>query len=156
MKALAGNLYKAVYLFGSGVNLGSGAEAALKLQETAQTISIALELEEGMHGPWVTMNKGDLVIVFHFDGVYREKSFALIKSLKHIGVDLLVITNCASFNEDVKKVIVIEEKELLSPFYTVLPLYQLAYFTALKKGNNPDFMRLWEEPYLATRLSLPR
>ncbi|GHV43430.1 hypothetical protein AGMMS49546_24990 [Spirochaetia bacterium] len=156
MKALAANLYKAIYLFGSGINLGSASESALKLQETAQTISIPFELEEGMHGPWVTMNKGDLVTVFHFDGLYHDKSLALIKSLSHIGVDILVITNCLSFNEKVKQVVTIGEGEFLSPFYTVLPLYQLAYFTALQKGNNPDFMRLWEEPYLATRLSLPR
>jgi glucosamine--fructose-6-phosphate aminotransferase (isomerizing) len=156
VKALAANLYRAVYLFGSGINLGSVSEAALKLQETAQLVSIPFELEEGMHGPWVTMNRGDLVTVLHFDGIYHNKSLELIRSLSHIGVDLLVITNCPGFDEKVKQVIVIEEKEFMSPFYTVLPLYQMAYFTALKKGTNPDFMRLWEEPYLATRLSLPR
>lgn len=156
VKELAANLYKAIYLFGSGINLGSVSEGALKLQETAQTISIPFELEEGMHGPWVTMNKGDLVAVLHFDGLYHNKSLELIRSLSHIGVDLLVITNCSGFAEKVKQIIFIDEKEFMSPFYTVLPLYQLAYFTALEKGNNPDFMRLWEEPYLATRLSLPR
>jgi glucosamine--fructose-6-phosphate aminotransferase (isomerizing) len=156
VKNLAANRYKAAYLFGSGINLGSVSEAALKLQETAQLISIPFELEEGMHGPWVTMNKGDLVTVLHFDGLYHDKSLELIRSLSHIGVDLLVITNCPGFDEKVKQLIVIEEKEFMSPFYTVLPLYQMAYFIALKKGNNPDFMRLWEEPYLAARLSLPR
>jgi glucosamine--fructose-6-phosphate aminotransferase (isomerizing) len=156
VKNLAANLYKAIYLFGSGINLGSVSEAALKLQESAQTISIPFELEEGMHGPWVTMNRGDLVTVLHFDGLYHHKSLELIRSLSRIGVDLLVITNHSGFNEKVRQLIFIDEKEFMSPFYTVLPLYQLAYFTALEKGNNPDFMRLWEEPYLAARLSLPR
>lgn len=156
VKNLAANRYKAIYLFGSGINLGSVSEAALKLQESAQTISIPFELEEGMHGPWVTMNRGDLVIVLHFDGLYHHKSLELIRSLSRIGVDILVITNRSGFNEKVKELIFIDEREFMSPFYTVLPLYQLAYFTALEKGNNPDFMRLWEEPYLAARLSLPR
>ncbi|MDR0997576.1 MAG: SIS domain-containing protein [Treponema sp.] len=156
MKNLAANLYKAVYLFGSGINLGSVSEAALKLQESAQIISIPFELEEGMHGPWVTMNRGDLVTVLHFDGLYYNKSLELIRALSRIGVDLLVITNRPGFAEKVKQLVFINEKELMSPFYTVLPLYQLAYFSALEKGNNPDFMRLWEEPYLAARLSLPR
>ena len=156
MRALAANQYKATYFFGSGFNQGSVYEAALKLQETAQIISVPFELEEGMHGPWVTMNSGDLVTVLHFDGLYQNKSLELIRSLSHIGVDLLVIGNTPSFNERVKHFLLIEEKEIMSPFYTVLPFYELAYFSALKKGNNPDFMRFAEEPYLATRLSLPR
>ena len=156
MKAFAENLYKATYFFGSGFNLGSVLEAALKIQETGQTISIPYELEEGMHGPWVTMNSGDLVTVLHFDGFYYDKSLELIRSLKHIGVDLLVIGNDPSFKEEVKHFFLIDEKELMTPFYTVLPFYQMAYFIALKKGNNPDFMRFHEEAYLNTRLTLPR
>ena len=156
MKSLADNLYKTIYFFGSGINLGTVLEAALKIQETGQTIAIPYELEEGMHGPWVTMNKGDLVTVLHFDGLYHDKSLDLIKSLKHIGVDLLVMGNTPSFNEEVKHFIQIPEKELMTPFYAVLPFYQMAYFIALKKGNNPDFMRFHEEAYLKTRLTLPR
>jgi glucosamine--fructose-6-phosphate aminotransferase (isomerizing) len=156
MKVLAAKSYKAIYFFGSGVNLGSVSEAALKLQETAQTISIPFELEEGMHGPWVTMNSGDLVTVLHFDGLYHNKSLELIRSLKHIGVELFVIGNTPSFDEEVKQFILIDEKEIMSPFYTVLPFYQMAYFMALKKGHNPDFMRFHEEPYLNSRLTLPR
>jgi glucosamine--fructose-6-phosphate aminotransferase (isomerizing) len=156
IKALAENQYKAIYFFGSGFNQGSVYEAALKLQETAQIISVPYELEEGMHGPWVTMNKGDLVTILHFDGLYHNKSLELIKSLSHIGVDLFVIGNDKSFNEQVKYNFLIDEKEIMTPFYTVLPFYQLAYFSALKKGNNPDYMRFEEEPYLQTRLTLPR
>ena len=156
MKALAENLYKASYFFGSGVNLGSVFEAALKIQETGQTISIPYELEEGMHGPWVTMNKGDLVTILHFDGLYHDKSLELIRSLTHIGIDLLVIGNTPSFGEKVKHFLLIDKNETMSPFYTVLPFYQMAYFIALKKGNNPDFMRFHEEAYLNTRLTLPR
>lgn len=156
VKALADNSYKSIYLFGSGFNLGSVSESALKLQETAQIVSVPFELEEGMHGPWVTMNSGDLVAVFHFDGLYHNKSLELIRSLAHIGVDLLVVGNTEPKGEKIKMFIPVEEKEYMSPFFTVMPFYQLAYCIALKKGNNPDFMRLWEEPYLATRLSLPR
>ena len=156
MKDLAEKLYKAVYFFGSGFNLGSVFEASLKLQESSQTISIPFELEEGMHGPWVTINRGDLVTVFHFDGFYKNKSLELIRSLNNLGVDFLVLSNSTSFNENVKQLLFIEDKEIMSPFYTVLPFYQMAYFTALKKGNNPDYMRYHEEPYLNTRLTLPR
>ena len=156
MKALAAKHYKAGYFFGSGINLGSVFEAALKLQETAQLISIPFELEEGMHGPWVTMNSGDLVTVLHFNGFYRNKSLELIRSLKHIGVDLLVIGNDPAFNEEVEQHFLIEGSEIFSPFFTVLPFYQMAYFMALEKGSNPDFMRFAEAPYLDTRLTLPR
>jgi glucosamine--fructose-6-phosphate aminotransferase (isomerizing) len=156
MRALAANPYKAVYLFGRGINLGSVSEAALKLQETAQLISIPFELEEGMHGPWVTMNSGDLAAILHFNGPYHDKSLKLVKALEHLGLDMLVIGNDPSFHEKVKQCILIDEDEWFSPFYTVLPFYQLAYFAALQKGHNPDFMRLWEAPYLAVRLNLPR
>ena len=156
MKALAQNQYKAIYFFGSGINLGSAFESALKLQESSLTVSIPFELEEGMHGPWVTINSGDLVAVLHFDGFYRNKSLELIRSINNIGVDFVVIGNDKSFNEKVKQSILIDEKELMSPFFTVLPFYMLAYFIALKKGHNPDYMRYHEDAYLNTRLTLPR
>jgi len=156
MKGLAENLYRKIFLIGSGINLGSVSEAALKLQEASQTISLAFELEEVMHGPWVTMDRGDLAVVLHFDGLYHDKSLELIRSLQNLGLDFLIIGNDSSFSEKVKQSFLIEDKELMSPFYTVLPFFQLAYFTALKKGINPDYMRFHEEPYLSTRLTLPR
>ena len=156
MKDMAADQYRKIYIIGSGVNLGSVSEAALKLQEASQITSIPFELEEVMHGPWVTMDRGDLVVIMHFDGLYHDKSLELIRSLNNLGVDQLIVTNVSSFNEKVKQFFLIEDREIFSPFYTVLPFYQLAYFAALKKGHNPDYMRYHEEPYLKTRLTLPR
>jgi glucosamine 6-phosphate synthetase-like amidotransferase/phosphosugar isomerase protein len=145
-----------MYIFGSGINLATIQEGALKLSEAAQLVAVPLQLEEGMHGPWVTMNRGDLVIVLNFGENNRAKCEKLLESLSYIGVDLLNITDGVSSPAHEKYRIHIPVPELFTAFYSVLPLYQLTYFTALNNGKNPDFMRLWEENYLKTRLSLPR
>ena len=156
MKEVSANKYNKVYIFGSGINLATINEASLKLNEAAQIISIPLQLEEGMHGPWVTMNEGDLVIVYNFGEKNRIKTERLMESLNHLNVDILNITDSPSRTGSEKYYINISAPEEFSVFYSVLPVYQLTYFSALGSGKNPDFMRLWEANYLKTRLSLPR
>ena len=156
VKSVAANNYNKMYIFGSGINLATIHEGALKLSEAAQIVAISLQLEEGMHGPWVTMNKGDLVVVLNFGESNRTKCEKLMESLGHIGVDILNITDDDSSHGHEKYRINIPAPEAFTAFYSVLPLYQLTYFTALNNCKNPDFMRLWEENYLKTRLSLPR
>jgi glucosamine 6-phosphate synthetase-like amidotransferase/phosphosugar isomerase protein len=46
------------------------------------------------------------------------------------------------------------EPEQFMPLYAVLPLYQLAYFTALAKGLSPDSMRIEDPRFLNARMQM--
>jgi glutamine---fructose-6-phosphate transaminase (isomerizing) len=41
--------------------------------------------------------------------------------------------------------------EYLSPFLTIVPLYYMAYFLAVGRGNNPDCLRYLEPRYWGAR-----
>lgn len=159
-KLIGANLsqHSQVFIFGAGPNVATAYEGALKLQETVQLPAHGWELEEGMHGPWVTINPGDLVIVLALKGPSLEKAKALITALRTIEAQVWVITDEENPipNATYETRIVTDVPEYFSPLYTVLPLYQFTYFLALRRGIRPDAMRLTDERYLHTRLSLPR
>lgn len=146
-----------VFVFGAGPNVATAYEGVLKLQETVQLPAHGWELEEGMHGPWVTIEPGDLVIVFAWNGPSLEKAKALISTLKMIDAQVWAITGESTDVPDAAYTTRIPEvPEYFSPLYTILPLYQFTYYLALGRGIRPDAMRLTDEKYLRARLSLPR
>lgn len=146
-----------VYLFGAGPNLATVMEGTLKLQETAQAQAHAFELEEGMHGPWVTMNAGDLVIVYALDGPSYEKAVNFVKAIDKVGAKVWVLTNNHGEIEGADYVTPLPDvPELISPLYGILPIYEFAYELCLSRGIRPDVMRLTDERYLDARLKLPR
>ncbi|TBL70099.1 SIS domain-containing protein [Paenibacillus thalictri] len=152
------NPSSSVYLFGAGPNTASVLDGALKLQEMAQARAHAFELEEGMHGPWVTMEPDDLVIVYAVRGPSFEKSKKLISALAPVGVNIWVLTDAPdSFAESGHHVTSLPDvPELIAPLFSVLPLYEFTYRLALARGIRPDAMRLTDERFLQTRLKLPR
>lgn len=147
-----------VYLFGCGPNVATVMEGVLKLQESAQIKAHGWELEEGMHGPWGIMEPGDLVILLAMRGPGLEKARGLSEALRHLGVQIWAITDDPSAVPGAAYVTrtPADVPEYFSTLYTVLPLYQFTYFTALALGKRPDCMRLTDPRYLQTRLSLPR
>lgn len=147
-----------VFMLGAGPNVATAYEGVLKLQETVQVSAHGWELEEGMHGPWVTIEPGDLVIVLAMSGPSLEKAKALISSLSSVGAKVWAITDDttaipgAAYETRTPN----DVPEYFSPLYTILPLYQFTYYLALGRGIRPDAMRLTDEKYLNARLSLPR
>lgn len=147
-----------VFIFGAGPNVATAYEGVLKLQETVQLPAHGWELEEGMHGPWVTIDPGDLVIVLALKGPSLEKAKSLIASLRAIDTQIWAITDETTPIPEAtyETHILANVPEYFTPLYTILPLYQFTYFLALGRGIRPDAMRLTDEKYLRTRLSLPR
>ena len=146
-----------IYLFGAGPNTATVLDGALKLQETVQAQAYAFELEEGMHGPWVTMNPGDLVVVYAVRGPSFEKAKNFVSAISSLGVTIWALTDEPSGIPGATYEIQLPQvPELISPLYSVLPVYQFVYYLALARGVRPDSMRLTDDRYLEARLKLPR
>lgn len=147
-----------IFVLGAGPNSATAFEGALKLQETVHIPANGWELEEGMHGPWVSMQENDLVIVIAAKGPSLEKTKGFVSSIKEIGTKVWVITNDTDGFEDADYVIYLpkDTPEVVTPLYAILPIYQFAYYLALARDVHPDIMNLDDERYLKTRLSLPR
>jgi glucosamine--fructose-6-phosphate aminotransferase (isomerizing) len=151
------NKQSQIFLFGAGPNLATVMEGTLKLQETAQAMAHSFELEEGMHGPWVTMNADDLVIVYVPKGPSFEKAIRFVKAIQSVGVKIWALTDHHGEIEGTDYVTVLPDvPEVISPLYGTLPIYQFAYELSLSRGIRPDVMRLTDDRYLDARLKLPR
>ena len=147
-----------VFVIGAGPNLATAHEGALKLQETAHVPAHAWELEEAMHGPWVSIDAGDLVILLAFQGPAFSKATGFAAALGQIGAQVWIITDSANGLPSAAHVtrLALTVPECFTPLYAVLPLYQFAYHVALTRGVRPDAMRLDDKRYLAARMALPR
>jgi glutamine---fructose-6-phosphate transaminase (isomerizing) len=147
-----------IFVIGAGPNLATADEGALKLQETAHIPALAWELEEAMHGPWVSIDAGDLVVLLAVQGPSFSKATGFAAALGRIGADVWMITdapNAVAGRMHLTR-LALAIPECLTPLYTVLPLYHFAYQAALARGVRPDAMRLDDERYLAARGALPR
>ncbi|WP_062109965.1 SIS domain-containing protein [Bacillus niameyensis] len=145
-----------VFVLGAGPNRATAYEASLKLKEIVHLSASGWQLEEGMHGPWVSMKENDLVILIATKGSSFEKARKFVSAIKEIGTKVWVITNAESIEGADYVTNIPDVPENVTPLYTILPIYQFAYQLALAKGIHPDIMNLNNESYLKTRLSLPR
>jgi glutamine---fructose-6-phosphate transaminase (isomerizing) len=147
-----------MFVVGGGPNLATAYEGALKLQESAQVPAHAWEIEETMHGPWVSIDPGDFVVVLAFRGPSFAKAAGFASAIAGVGAEVWLITDAT---DPVPRVahrteLALAAPECLTPLYAVLPLYHFAYHVALARGVRPDAMRLTDERYLAARVALPR
>jgi glucosamine--fructose-6-phosphate aminotransferase (isomerizing) len=144
---------KKIYFVGAGPNQVTAREAALKVKETSFFPAEGIELEDILHGPWASIDEETLVITIAPSGPSIERVQDLIKVCRNIGAKTLVISDSdRKRNFDADYVIGLPSThEYLSPFLAIIPAYFFAYFLALKKGNNPDYLRYLEPKYWAAR-----
>ena len=70
------------FILGYGSGWGTAQEAALKFYECHQVPTLALELEEGMHGPFRAVRKDDLVFfICAEEGQERDRALLLADAL---------------------------------------------------------------------------
>lgn len=147
-----------IFIIGNGPNVATALDGRLKLQEAAQVPAHAWELEEAMHGPWSIINPGDWVFLLAMRGPGMAKARGLAEALKHVGVNLWVITDDPNSiaGARYRTLLPAGVPEIFTPLFAILPLYQFIYLTALALGKRPDCMRLADPRYLRARLALPR
>lgn len=140
------------FFLGSGPNYATALEAALKMKETNYSASEGMELEQFLHGPWVSLKPGSLAFLVAPMGPSHQRNVEFLQICKDLEVPTVAITNDKHVVEEATHSIFIPDvSEELSPLVYIVPLQLFAYYTAVEKGLNPDFIHYDVEKYWKAR-----
>lgn len=145
MEGIAGELKDVddIFVLGAGPNFTAAREAAQKIKEATHIHTEGIELEEFNHGCTAVIDDKSLVIIIETPTV-MERSRDIVRACREVGTRTLVINGQGDYTVRTPAV----EDEYLSPVVNMVPLYYLAYYLAVVKGINPDYLRFEEEAYL--------
>ncbi len=131
-----------------GPNLHTALEAKLKMQETAFLLAAGYQVEQFLHGPWVSLGSEAVVFFIAPEGAGKDRCLQAAKAIKETGATTVLLTEEGSPAEFADEVFFLPRmSELLTPPVYIEPLQFFAYYLALKLGNNPDKNRKDEPLY---------
>lgn len=155
-KRLAGTYRKSrdFYFAGAGPNEATALEAALKFKESSFVHAEGMGLEQMLHGPWVSLDRGSVLTVVAVRGVSRDRALDLLRAAERLGVQTIAVategdaevSSAADFTFPVPAV-----DEYLSAYLAIVPLYLFAYHSSVQRGNNPDVLRYLDPAYWNAR-----
>lgn len=123
------------FVIGSGDNLGTAREGALKIMEIAKIPSMYFDLEDSMHGPFTTLDDNSFVVVLGIDSYMQERMAGLLKILQHLGAKGILVTSGTISPLDGASA---EEGKLhCDPAADIVPIQLLANEFAILRGENP-------------------
>ncbi len=143
-----------VYCLGAGPSAVTATEAALKARETAYVTIDGMGIEQFLHGPMVTVNETDQLVVIAADGPAMPRLREICAALRIIGSPMWVVGRPVPSAVFATHFELPEVPEPLAPLLNVVPIQLLAYYLALAKGTNPDTFRRDDAKYLAAFSSL--
>lgn len=145
------NINRATHFFaGAGADKVNAQEAALKVAESSFLPSFGYELEQFMHGPWVSVDTRSVVFVFDCKQYHRRVS-DLVKAAANIGASVIQVGGDAA--ADKAEVISLPSADYgLAPLYSIVPAYLYAYYASVTRGRNPDMLRYEDPSYWNSRL----
>ena len=132
---------KAAFFLGRGIDYPVALEGALKLKEISYVQAEAYAAGELKHGPISLIEDGTLVIAVATQDDLYEKMISNIQEVKSRGAMVLIITN--EGNTSAEKVgdmvyYIPKTHQVLAPLLSVIPLQQLAYYSAVLRGLDVD------------------
>ena len=134
----------AVGVFGSGPNLPTAFEAALKIRETSFLPALGMEIEDFLHGSWQSLDPRSLVFVVATKGRSRDRAYDLVRAARTVGAHVVAIVSHGDreVGDAADETLEVPEvDEIVSPFVNIIPLYLFAYFSSVRRGANPDLLR---------------
>jgi len=144
---------KSFIVSGCGVGYPVAGETALKLRESSFVSADGYELEQLLHGPWVSLGKDTPVILF-VEKSAEKRCIDFISAASKIGVPVAAIAEAGTLEATSA---VDEAFELppveggLSSLLGVMPAYFFAYYSSVLRGNNPDMIRYDNPAYWSAR-----
>lgn len=146
-----------LFFIGAGPNAVTAPEGALKAKEAAYVTAEGFELEQAIHGPQVSFEKEDVLILICAPGPAQSRMADLLLALHEIGSRVWLVGEAPSpetaalFDGERWKLFAIRYPaalpEELTPLLTVVPLQLLADFLATAHGTNADSFRADQEAY---------
>lgn len=147
-----------IYAAAAGPNAATALEVVIKAREAATARIDALPLEQFLHGPLVTVNAGDMVVLVNVPGatpVSAERTASVAGVLDRIGAKLWLVGQRVPAVPGAAVFDLPELPELISPILAVVPMQMFAYLIAVEKGRNPDRFRR-DDPVYAEALETIR
>lgn len=129
------------YAVGAGPNEASAWEVVIKVREAAFGKVDGLGLEQYLHGPVVSLNAGDGVLLVNCPGASTKRVNVAAGMFATIGADVLVLGDAPDDASDALVFPLPHTEECLSPLLSVLPMQLFAYHMATAAGVNPDMAR---------------
>lgn len=130
---------KSVFFIGRGVCMPIAYEGALKFKEISYIHGEAYAGGELKHGPLSLIEKDVPVIALVQRDETYEKMIGSIKEVKARGAHVIAVTDSKEVGNIADDVLVIEcEEKIFYPFYLIIPLQLIAYYTSVERGINPD------------------
>jgi glucosamine--fructose-6-phosphate aminotransferase (isomerizing) len=131
------------FVLARGINYPIAMETALKLQETCYVRARAYSTSDFQHGPLAMIEKDMPVIVFAPRGPSFEDVCEMLKKLKSLEAELIVVSDDPVALEMADSAFRIPQtgSDALSPFYNIVIAQMFACRLALAKGLNPDAPR---------------
>jgi len=126
---------KRVTFLGSGLDEITALEAALKIRETCSLTASGYHIEQFLHGPFLSLDRGDAIVALRSreDG---GRADAILDGLARAGASVTTIGDGHGARIPLPTI-----HPVLRPIIGVVPLQFLAYYAALERGVNPDIMR---------------
>ena len=129
-----------VYFLGRSIHHPIALEGALKLKELAYIHAEGMAAGELKHGTLALVEEGTPAIIINpIDETYRDTITNAIE-MKSRGATIIGIS---SVNNEVYDhwIKIPEVDNMIYPIIEIIPLQLLAYFTAIRRKNNPDYPR---------------
>ncbi len=131
--------HESIYIIGRGLNYPIALEAAIKLQEVPYIHAEGFAGGELKHGPLALISQGVPVIVIVANDETKKDILSNAMEVKARGG---LIIGIAHQNDEVFDMhIKVPDVGNASPIANIIPIQLLAYYTAIAKGQNPDYLR---------------
>ncbi|RJO63121.1 MAG: glutamine--fructose-6-phosphate transaminase (isomerizing) [Dehalococcoidia bacterium] len=129
--------FNACYFIARGSNFHIAMEAALKMKEVSYVHGEGMPAGELKHGTLALIEKGTPIVAICPDDYTFEDTIHNVEEAKTRGARIFGVSDRChpAFNECFR---IPKVEEILYPFVTIVPLQELAYFTALARGVDPD------------------
>lgn len=136
------HLDRVIHFVGGGPAYATALEGALKLREASYLSAEGHELESSLHGPLVSIQAEDSVVLLAQPGATLERTAELAAALHEIGAPTLAIgPSAASMSAAAVQLETPGVDELLAPIVNVVPLQWLALEVSRKVGVDADSFR---------------
>lgn len=133
---------RVVHFVGGGPAHASALEGALKLREAAYISAEGHELESILHGPLISVNAEDSVVLIAQPGAALDRATELTAALHEIGTPTLAVGPAASRMTATTALLeTVAVDELLAPIVNVVPLQWLALEVSRRQGVDADSFR---------------
>jgi glutamine---fructose-6-phosphate transaminase (isomerizing) len=135
------NFGRVVHFVGGGPAYATALEGALKLREAAWVSTEGHELESILHGPLISLNAEDSVVLLAQPGASLERTLELQAALDEIGTPTLAVGPSAGRLPATARLETPAIDELLAPIVNVVPLQYLALELSRHLGVDADSFR---------------